>query len=184
MGACCRSTFPITISPRASTGHPARSTAAFITAVISTSGAVSLNDPRFALQMGVRTAEQITTSSGERPSEEVGLTRTPVTPRCCPCSGARWAARRSTRCMLLIVNWYHSIFVVKLRVSRACCVEELFVLWGWCVRLTWPCWFKLSRAQDALFHFVKNEELKNWNQYFLRRSDPFHHSFVVMLFCG
>lgn len=48
-----------TRSPRAAGSTPERSTTAFSTAVSSTSGAVSLNAPRFALQMGVRTCRGV-----------------------------------------------------------------------------------------------------------------------------
>ena len=47
-----------TKSPRAAGSTPERSTTPFSTAVSSTSGAVSLNAPRFALQMGVRTCRR------------------------------------------------------------------------------------------------------------------------------
>jgi hypothetical protein len=75
-----------TRSPSAVGSTPERSTTAFRTAVSSTSGAVSLNAPRFALQMGVRTCPHPCASAGCRgrcafcrPSRHAGLVyRTPL----------------------------------------------------------------------------------------------------------
>mmetsp|Transcript_28848 Transcript_28848/g.63185 ORF Transcript_28848/g.63185 Transcript_28848/m.63185 type:complete len:326 (+) Transcript_28848:790-1767(+) len=65
IGPCCISTFPITMSPIRDGSTFERSTAAFMAVDSITSGGVSLNMPRLALQRGVRTAQQITTSSSD-----------------------------------------------------------------------------------------------------------------------